>query len=143
MDNVSKFGERLSELIFDAKINNRTLSSTIGVDVTTIRRWKHGTLDISLSHLLKLADYFHCSIDFLTGRSETQSEGIPKQCPPFYDRLREIMEKNNITRYRLVKETTIYDSYFTNWKRGVDIQLSTLIILANYFDCTIDYLIGR
>ena len=37
----------------------------------TVRRWKNGERDILLSQLVKLADYFQCSLDFLAGRSET------------------------------------------------------------------------
>lgn len=34
-------------------------------------------------------------------------------------------------------------SYFTNWKEGKSPNLLTLIVLADYFDVTIDYLVGR
>jgi transcriptional regulator with XRE-family HTH domain len=53
------------------------------------------------------------------------------------------MKEKQITRYNLVKNTNIYDSYFSNWKNGSDVNILTLIRLADYLDCSIDYLVGR
>ncbi len=67
----------------------------------------------------------------------------PKPVPNFYGRLREIMGEKGVSRYKLVKDNKIYDSYFSNWKNGANPHILTLIMLADYLDCTIDYLVGR
>ena len=92
---------------------------------------------------VKLADYFQCSLDFLAGRSETVLDYQVREMPPFYDSLRAVMKEKGVTRYRLVKDLPIYDGYFTNWKRGKSPNILTLILLADYLDVTIDYLVGR
>lgn len=51
------------------------------------------------------------------------------------------MNEKKVSRYELVKNTRIYDSYFSNWKIGADIHILTLVLLAD-LDCSIDYLIG-
>ena len=53
------------------------------------------------------------------------------------------MKEKGVTRYRLVKDLPIYDGYFTNWKKGKSPNILTLILLADYLDVTIDYLVGR
>ena len=143
MDKLSKFAENLNDLMFDAKITAEQLSAAIGAGLTTVNRWKRDASKIRLSHLLKLADFFACSLDFLTGRSDTELDYTPLQCPPFFEQLRLVMEKYQVTRYRIVKDTKIYDSYFTNWKNGADPHILTLIDLANYFNCSVDSLVGR
>jgi transcriptional regulator with XRE-family HTH domain len=143
MELLLVFGERLKELMFDRNITAENLSRQLGVSSETVRLWKNGKRYISLSLLIKLADCLDCSIEYLAGRSNTVLDFIPKNCPPFYIRLREVMKEKQITRYNLVKNTNIYDSYFSNWKNGSDVNILTLIRLADYLDCSIDYLVGR
>ena len=65
--------ERISRKIdrVDKGVNTVSLAAAIGVSDETVRRWKNGERDILLSQLVKLVDYFQCSLDFLTGRSDT------------------------------------------------------------------------
>lgn len=135
--------ERLNELMSDNSINTDRVAIAIGVSEETVRYWKNGQHNIYLSNLIKLADYFSCSLDFLVGKSDILLDYIPKICPPFYQRLRELMEIKRISRYKLVKDTNIYDSYFTNWKKGSDVHVFTLFTLADVLNCSLDFLIGR
>ena len=143
MEKKNAFHERLSELMIEKGVNTVSLSAAIGVSDETVRRWKNGQRDILLSQLVKLADYFQCSLDFLAGRSDCAMDHQVREIPPFYDRLRAVMAEKGVTRYRLVKELPVYDGYFTNWKKGKSPNILTLILLADYLDVTIDYLVGR
>lgn len=138
-----KFGERLTELMDERILSNEQLAEKTGIAVQTIRRWKRNASKIYLSNLIKICDILSCSIEFITGRTETILDFMPKPCPLFYERLREVMAEKGKTRYRIVHDTRIYDNYFTVWKRGCDPQLDILIELANYLGCTLDYLVGR
>ena len=145
MENKNVFHERLTELMIEKGVNTVSLAAAIGVSDETVRvrRWKNGERDILLSQLVKLADYFQCSLDLLTGRSDTVLDYQVREMPPFYDSLRAVMKEKGVTRYRLVKDLPIYDGYFTNWKKGKSPNILTLIMLADYLDVTIDYLVGR
>lgn len=143
MENENAFHERLSELMIEKGVNTVSLASALGVSDETVRRWKNGQRDILLSQLIKLADYFQCSLDFLAGRSDIVLDYQVRKMPPFYDSLRLVMAEKGITRYRLVKDLPVYDGYFTNWKKGKSPNILTLILLADYLDVTIDYLVGR
>lgn len=138
-----KLHERLTELMEERSVNNKQLADITKNPIQSINRWKRGSTKIYLSNLIKLCDALNCSLEFLVGRTETIIDYTPKACPPFYDRLRKVMAEKGITRYRIVQETRLYDNYFTVWKNGRDPQLYTLIELANYIGCTLDYLIGR
>ena len=143
MENKNIFHERLTELMIEKGVNTVSLALALGVSDETVRRWKNGQRYILLSQLVKLADYFQCSLDFLAGRSDEILDYPVKEMPAFYERLRGIMREKGVSRYKLVKDLPIYDSYFTNWKEGKSPNLLTLIVLADYFDVTIDYLVGR
>jgi len=140
---MSNFKERLNDLMVEEQIKSDQLGKAIGVSGQTIRAWCDDCQSILLSNIIKLADYFHCSIDYLVGISDSTAEFTSKQYPPFYDRLRHVMEEKGKTRYSMTKESKIKDSYFTTWKSGSDPHILSVIEVAKYLDVTIDYLIGR
>ena len=46
------------------------LSKMFNISERNLRRYEKGELEPTLSLLLLLADYFNCSIDYLTGRTD-------------------------------------------------------------------------
>ncbi len=62
----------------------------------------------------------------------------------FRQRLNELLSARNITAYRLSKDTGISDSMLARWKSGERLpSLENAEALADYFDVSIDYLVGR
>ena len=137
------FSERLAELMFDNNLTMEQLSKAIGVSDATVCYWKNGKQNISLSNALKLVNYFNCSLAFLIGRSETKLDYTPNFCPPFYDRLRQVMKERGISRYQIVKEKIVSENNLYVWKKGSEPFLQTVINLADYFGYTLDYFVGR
>lgn len=76
--------ERIDQLMLDRGINKSQLSKGANIPYTTIDGiFKKGAHNIKLSTLLKLADYFHVTLDYLVGRSDndftpTELEQIEK-----------------------------------------------------------------
>lgn len=59
-----------------------------------------------------------------------------------YKRIEELMNEKGITAYRLCKETGISNTSLHDWKCGRSKpKLDKLIILAKYFNVSIDYFI--
>lgn len=143
MDLLTNFSERLKELMFDANIKSDKLGEAIGVTGQAVRKWTSGSRLIFRTQLIKIVEYFNCSIEFLIGRTENKIDFEPYECPVFYERLRAVMEKYGISYYRLVNDTRFRENFIDQWKNGSDPHLETLLELADYFGCTIDYLVGR
>lgn len=143
MEATVNIGERLSELMNEKEISNKELANVLGVAIATVGYWKKGRNTMRLSQFIAIANYFNCSLDFLSGRSETVIDFIPKKCPPFYEHLRSILKSKNITRYRITTDTKVKSSHFVDWKNGSDPQIHSLIELADYLDVSLDYLVGR
>ena len=144
MENLSIFPERLKELMFDrGEMRSEALGAAIGVHGTNVRAWLNGTSLITLENAVKLADLFSCSLDYLVGRKEQDEKVVPRELPPFYEHLRKVMEEKKVTRYQIVHNTEIYDVYFTKWKKGAKPDLVTVIVLADYLEVSLDWLVGR
>ncbi len=134
---------RLDELMLEKGINCVKLAKEIGVTQPTITRWKNGTRSIPLNYLIKIANYFNCSLDYLVGRSDVLIEIKAQTCPPFYTHLRELMQSLKISRNKINRETKVKSSHFVGWNRGSEPALNSLIELADYLKVTLDELVGR
>lgn len=55
-----------------------------------------------------------------------------------------ILKERNISAYKICKETGISESLFSKWKKNPtsDISSSTLVKIASFLNCSIDYLIS-
>jgi transcriptional regulator with XRE-family HTH domain len=60
------------------------------------------------------------------------------------NRLKELREAKNVPQREIAELLDITDRHYRQYEAGhVDLAASKLIILADYFDCSIDYLVGR
>lgn len=144
MDFLSNFSERLSELMyFHEEMTSEALAKQTKIAGSGIRAWLRGETVPNYDNLIAVADYFCCSLDFLTGRTDLDERVEPRALPPFYPHLREVMKKLGVTRYYVTTHSSIKDPYFTNWSRGQKPLLLTLCTLADVLDVSLDYLVGR
>ena len=69
-------GDRLRELRAQNNIRQRELSASIGVSINTIHRWECGYVIPNQENLLKLADYFGVSREWLLWGSTTNVSAL-------------------------------------------------------------------
>lgn len=66
------FSETLTKLLKSRNMNPLSLAKDIGVPKSIVYEWRQGAREPSMENLLKLSDYFGVSLEYLTGRSETE-----------------------------------------------------------------------
>ena len=66
-----KFNERLRELRLFSACTQKEIAAQLGISVRTFQAYEHGDREPSLNTLIKIADFFEVSLDYLLGRSET------------------------------------------------------------------------
>ena len=136
------FAERLSEMMQETGVTHDRLSKELGFSLSTAYTWQRDKRNIRLSNFVALCFYFDCSLDFMAGRTENNSKPSKRELPKFMDSVRAIMRRKKISSYKMRKETRFSGGHFNNWENGAEPQLSTLIELANYFNCSLDELVG-
>ena len=141
---ASKFAERLNDLIFEKGLQQNQFSGSNGSYWNFNKPICTRNNSTDIKSLVALADYFKCSTDFLLGDTDANSEKKFLQCPEFSVSLKRILADHNCSGYKLCKEAEIPQASFYDWKNGNTYpSLDNLYKIANYFDCTIDYLLGR
>ena len=76
------FAERLDELMAETKMNSLRLSKEIGGSDRVIGAWRKGEYEPKLESLIRLADFFNVSLDYLAGRSDVREMSIKKEPAP-------------------------------------------------------------
>ena len=61
----------------------------------------------------------------------------------FYERLQLLCKENGITATALLKELKLSTSKLTAWKNGSVPNLDVATMIANHFNVSLDYLVGR
>lgn len=60
-----------------------------------------------------------------------------------YERFAELLKKNNVTAYRVAKDTGFNAALFSDWKSGKSKpKADKLKILADYFGVSIEYFLN-
>ena len=61
------------------------------------------------------------------------------------ERILKILDEKKVSGYRLSKETGISVSLFSKWRENPSSKVSSsiLVSIADYLDCSVDYLLGR
>lgn len=99
MEITKAFSERINELIDETGLSLENLSRAAGVSVFTLFHLKaqNNPKLPSTKVLLKLADYFQCSLAFMLGQEEYNSLSAPKtELPKFSVRLKELLEAKEL-----------------------------------------------
>lgn len=145
MNIISKFSERFGDIIFESEKSIFQISKDIGIQSSMLYTWRSAVSIPNLENLIKLADYFQCSIEYLMGRIEEETgRQFNSVLPIFHERLKYYIKQSGKSAYYLCKTAKIHKGSFMRWANGECVPLpDNLVKLANYFNCTIDQLIGR
>lgn len=142
--NLSIFADRLSELIFDSKKTARDVAKETVIGKTTVYEYLSGQKMPTLHNLVKLADYFGCSTDYLLGLEQEQTESTFQVCKPFHERFQEVLQYFAISRYRLEQMTGIAESALYYWAKGQKCPtIENILLVCEKLDCRVDFFIGR
>lgn len=139
----SSFTETLKEVLEDAGMNIPQLALAMGCDKAAIRRWTYKMYWPDPESVIKIADIFNVSADYLFGRTDSKAYKKEQARNSFYERYAKLKEERGCTDYKVAKECGIRDSAICKWKTIKKFPTTeSLIKLADFFGCSLDYLLG-
>lgn len=103
------FTERFNELLKSRSINAVTLAKELGVPKSIVYEWKSGVRDPSLENMLRIADYFGVSLEYLTGREDQETD----------------IEKELLVLLRAARDISVedHDALVNSFKSNLNIYL--------------------
>ena len=100
--------------------------------------------------IAKIADYLDVSVDYLLGKTDIpQVINFPDRGAFMYNsqetvnRIKFQAKKQNISINQLLSNCGLGKSTITKMSNGADILTHNFLKIANYLDCSVDYLLGK
>ena len=150
---LETFSKRLKDLMEWEDMSTRALSKVIHADRKGVRGWLQGCYFPRWDTLIKIADYFHVSIDFLVGMEDCdelaymvafKAVTVEEAKEKFSSSLKTFMQQNHLTIYAVAKGAKVGQKPVKNWLvKGSMPETMTIIRLAHLMKCSIDSLFGR
>lgn len=141
-----KFKNRFVELANELGEKSKTKSADkIGISNTTYSNAYNYGIIPKTSSLIRIADYFNISIEYLIGNTDNDKFEKSSSAISFKERLKELQDFKKIpTVYALSQCVHIHRNNIAQWNNLNCIPLlDDLIILADFFNVSVDYLLGR
>ncbi len=73
---MQEFKDRLKELREERGLSMKALGKEIGVSDAAVCKWENGIAEPKVTYILRLADFFDCSTDFILGRNDDYSATV-------------------------------------------------------------------
>lgn len=74
---MSALSQRLLELRTERALSQAQIAKEVGVVVRAYQRYEYGQREPQLEVLIRMADFYGVSLDYLVGRSDVRRQEIP------------------------------------------------------------------
>lgn len=142
-----KIGLRLRQLRLERGLFQRQIGEYLGVDVRQVRHWEAGSSLPNLANLVKAADFFDVSTDYLCGRCNVRTYVKPVESlkARFGKRLKMARWLKGVTSMELCKALAFHNNGYSRWENGRHHprDINKVVKVANYLGVSLDYLSCR
>ena len=143
-----QIANRIKRLCKEKDIAVNTLIRECNLSKSLIYDLEKRNTSPSVRTLTKIADYFDCSLDYLTGRCKNQNahrsqEDRDLQNGQIANRIKLLCKKHNVTAKAMLEEIGLNKNFMYDLSKGKSPTVKNLTKIADYFDCSLDYLTGR
>ena len=138
------FKKRLIGLIEETDLHKGDFAKAVGISANTI---SHATLYgilPNLSTLIKIADYLNIPLDYLLGKTDDPAFYPTEHRSSFHERLTSLTTERNTKFSKIARSMPFSQNLFYEWMRRKTMpDVENLYFLAEYFQVSADYLLGR
>lgn len=139
-----EFQTRITDLVAESDHKRSDLPKLIGIDYSSLSNALNYGIIPRPRILIRIADFFNVPLAYLLGTSEDETFFKAKEPIAFKDRFISLCDEKGVTFYRVSQECFFDKSYISRWiHKDYFPSLELLEILSDYFDVSLDYILGR
>lgn len=143
MDKTTINTEIFEELLFYNNLDITALAKIIGISRQSLYRYRNNDITPCVETATKIAKAFNCRLNYLLGLGEDYERKFGNGECCFVDRLLSLLELRKISKYKLAKAIPMPESIIYTWLyKNAKPSLDSVARVANYLECSIDYLLG-
>lgn len=154
MNSENIFGQRICELRKASGMTQKQLGEIVGLSMQAINDIEKGRRETTIAKAILLARYFNTTVEYLTGDTDDSSRSDKPSFLEylfedddifrFANRLKELRKQKNLSIQEVGKKTGLGTLRYKNMENvATNPNLMWLIALADFFDVSLDYLVGR
>ena len=139
-----EFQHRLIELMSDEECSKKELAEKAHISVSVLTRAEIYAIIPSVKVLIKIADSFEVSLPYLLGETDKRDFYPTEETNLFHERLQKLVEEKGTNYSRIASVMPFSKNFFYEWQRTKTLpSFDYLKALAEYFEVSVDYLLGR
>lgn len=132
--------QRLKDLREDKDLKQSDVANILNIAQRTYSGYETGSRMIPYSCLVKLADFYNTSTDYILELTSFQ-EPYPKKNST-HMRLRNLREASQFTQQQIASRLNIRQNTYSQYENGTRrIPLESLIALAKFYNTSTDYIL--
>lgn len=136
-------GQRIKQIRELKNISQKELGEYLNKSQATIAKYENDAAEMDYSTLRAFCNYADCSIDFILNNDSAASIGDPFS-DSFGSRLYALRRERNLSQREVSTQIHINPHSLSSYERNKsEPSFYILIKLADYFQCSTDYLLGR
>lgn len=139
---MNSFQERLNDLLVDNNLSRLQLAKILNISSTTINGYFNKNYYPELNIAINIAKYFNCSLDFLFGISDSEINTNTNR-NSFFINLQQLIKENKTSIAKTFKNLNMSEYNYQRWKKGQIPKTINLIQIVEYFNLSLDYLVGN
>lgn len=141
MDSKNIFSRRIKELRLANKMTQPQLGEAIGLSKQAVNDIEQGRRETTITRAISIARLFNTTVEYLCGITDDPTrpiEKLPGEPFPFAERLKILQHEKKVTWEEIAD---VLESAPQN--NTSNMRVGPLIALADFFDVSLDYLVGR
>lgn len=144
---MSEFVKNFKTLIDCEGITLSDIHKATGISKAQLGKYFAGSYEPSITNLVKICDYFNCSLDYILGLTIDEKlyfKSQPQNAELFIKRYYELLKINNTSHAEVCRKANCNRNNLVYWKHNKTFPtLEILRKFAEILNVSIDYLIGR
>ena len=138
------FQKRFKSLLEESDYSRSEIAKLIPLSQSTLSNALTYGIIPSTKTLIKIADFFDISINFLLGKTDIEDFYKSSSPASFLPRFESLCSEKEVTHYKVAADCLFDKSNISRWiSKGFLPELEILELLCDYFNVSIDYLLGR
>lgn len=140
---MADFTERLKNLLKENHMTLPTFRDAMEIGKNYVYEWTTGHHRPQSQYLIKIAEYFDVSVDYLMGRTDIKQKFKNDAKCNFKKNFCTLMVNDSVeTLTPLLKQIGIHDTAFTSYIAGHGMRFVTVCKFADYFKVSADVVLG-
>ncbi len=143
-EHYDRFIDTIKDYMSDNGLSLTAFAKSLGIMESCLSQWLAGKNKPSLEYVILIADKINCSTDYLFWLTTNPQYTPADKRRTFAERLQILLNESGISKNKLADICGVTSSTVSKWLlHGQLPKPQVAINLCKYFNCSLDYLLGR